>query len=407
MPTPSGFSIWHIAFRPFFLFASLFVFAALLLWLLVLSGEVGNFQPYSGWFIWHGHEMVFGFVQAIAVGFLLTASRNWTGQPGVSKRFIQILFIVWLLARLGWLWAGIPAWLLASLDVITPLLAAAGLANTLSAGEQASHSDNQSHNWPFVGLLLGLAIFQAIYHYLLYFHSPYIATLQRVAALIMMAMTFWVSGRVVPFFTRLRLKTPVVAIPELLKHTTMTLTWLLVPVYLLQALLQQMGIHEIAQLLEYALALCAVLAVTGHLGLLRLFYQRGVFSEPMLWSLYLAYLWLMVGLLLLALTPWAATPWLHAITMGGLFAMILAMMARISLGHTGRKITALRGMSLVFVAIQCAVVIRLLPDLGLAAVIDHLTAYRLAATLLLVGLATFLYHYLPILLRPRADGKPG
>jgi len=407
MQSNTKFSIWQIAFRPFFLFASVFAFSAMLLWILVLSGKLSAFQPYGGWFIWHGHEMVFGFVQAIAIGFLLTASRNWTGQPGVDAAFIRLVFAAWLIARVAWLWADIPNWLLALLDMAAPILAARGLAQTLSAGERAAGKDNQGHNWPFVALLLGFAVFQALYHYLLYYQSPYVSVLQRAAVLMMLAMTFWVSGRVLPFFTRARLQTPPANIPTIIKSVTMTLTWMVLPFYLLQSLLLQMGLSEVSHLFGYMLAFIALAASLGHLRLLSLFYQPGVSSEPMLWSLYLAYLWMIAGLVLLAVNIWLKTPWVHAITMGGLFSMILSMMARISLGHTGRKISALKGMALVFVLLQLAAFIRIATDLGLNQLIDGIAIYSVAAVLMLLSLLVFLFHYLPILCRPRADGKPG
>ena len=84
--------IWQISFRPFFLAASIFITLAFALWALILFNSLpaalGNYQPYGGWFNWHSHEMIFGFVQAIAIGFLLTASRNWAGQPGVDRKSV-------------------------------------------------------------------------------------------------------------------------------------------------------------------------------------------------------------------------------------------------------------------------------------------------------------------------------
>ena len=391
----SEFSIWQIAFRPFFLFSSLFAMLAIGLWLLLLTGKTGSFEPYGGWYIWHGHEMVFGYVQAIVIGFLLTASRNWTGQTGASKTLIQIIFAAWLAARVAWLIATIPNWLLATMDMAAPLLAALGLAQTLRAGEKAAGKDNQGHNWPFVGLLLLLAGFQVLFHYLLYYQSAYIPVLQRVAVLAMMAVTFWVSGRVLPFFTRARLQTPPPEIPTILKSVTMTLTWLVLPFYLMQALMQQMKVSELDGLFQYMLSLICLGAAAGHSRLLSLFYRKGVLSEPMLWSLYLAYGWMIAGLISLAIQPWVATPWLHTITIGGLFGMVFSMMARICLGHTGRKIIALRGMATAFAAIQLVVVLRLA------------ASYQLSALLMIACMLVFLFHYLPILCRERADGKPG
>lgn len=120
----------------------------------------------------------------------------------------------------------------------------------------------------------------------------------------------------------------------------------------------------------------------------------------MLWSLYLSYGWIIVGYALIAIIQFSsATPnWLHAITIGGLLGMIVSMMARISLGHTGRKITALKGISIAFILIQLATLVRI----GLISNIGFI----LSIGMVLVAMIIFLFHYTGILIRPRADGRP-
>src|SRR5687768_17859915 len=75
----NGFALWNLAFRPFYLLASIFTAFSGLAWA----------AQYSGWLptaylqgpLWHGHEMLFGYTLAVVAGFLLTAVRAWTGQP--------------------------------------------------------------------------------------------------------------------------------------------------------------------------------------------------------------------------------------------------------------------------------------------------------------------------------------
>jgi uncharacterized protein involved in response to NO len=339
--------------------------------------------------------MIFGFVQAVAIGFLLTASRNWAGQAGISSNFIKLLMLSWFSARLAWLIPDCPVFLVITLDVLTPALAALGLGKTLAGGEKDHGKGSQSHNWPFVGLLSIFALIQLIFHSLLLTQPHYLSLVMQAAVMMMAAMTLWVSGRVLPFFTRARLQTPTPIIPQRLVQISMGSSWLLIPCVLISPLFPE---QVILRILTACIALVAAFSQSYRLGI---FYQKGVFSEPMLWSLYCAFAWIIVAYLMIAIGMITETtlPWLHAITVGGLLTMIISMMARISLGHTGRPILALRGMPAVFIALQFAALLRIsLPTTE---------GYLFAIILLLLSMMIFLSHYRSILLKARTDNKPG
>ncbi len=107
--------IFGLAFRPFFLGAARFSLVALSLWGgFWLTGM--SWVPYGGWLWWHAHEMLFGFVCAVIVGFLLTAVQNWTAQPSINGWPLAALFSLWLLARLLLLYP------IAAIDAILPWL---------------------------------------------------------------------------------------------------------------------------------------------------------------------------------------------------------------------------------------------------------------------------------------------
>jgi uncharacterized protein involved in response to NO len=396
--------IWQIAFRPFFLAASIFITLGFLLWALVLSNSLpdnfSQYQPYGGWLVWHSHEMIFGFVQAIAIGFLLTASKNWTGQAGISSNMLKGIVLFWLSARIAWLIPAIPMVLLMLLDAAAPLLAALGLAQTLAMGEKQQGKGSQKHNWPFVLLLTAFTLIQIVFHILLTLQAESITHLMQVAVLIMAAMTLWVSGRVLPFFTRARLQAPAGNLPKGLLEFSMTSSWLIIPLYL-----ATQYFDNTALIITTAIAvLCAAISQAYRLAL---FYRTGVVQEPMLWSLYLAFAWLITGYVLIAINllmsindAWtgAPLPWLHAMTIGGLLSMIISMMARISLGHTGRKIVALPYMALCFALLQIATLIRLIgPSMAPG------ISYLLAILCIILALVIFLFHYGKILWLPRAD----
>jgi uncharacterized protein involved in response to NO len=396
--------IWQIAFRPFFLAASLFITFGFVLWALVLTASLpdtfNQYQPYGGWLMWHSHEMIFGFVQAIAIGFLLTASKNWTGQAGISSNMLKAIVLFWLSARIAWLIPATPMLLLMLLDAAAPLLASLGLAQTLAMGEKQHGKGSQKHNWPFVLLLAAFTLIQIIFHLLLTFQAESISHLMQAAVLIMAAMTLWVSGRVLPFFTRARLQAAAGDLPKGLLELSMISSWLLIPFFLATQYFES----SVLNILTAAIALCAAASQSYRLVL---FYRPGVVQEPMLWSLYLAFAWLIAGYALIAidlliglndLQTDVQIPWLHAMTIGGLLSMIISMMARISLGHTGRQIRALPFMALCFALLQLATLIRIFgPTLAPG------ISYVLAIVCIIFALGIFLFHYGKILWLPRAD----
>src|SRR5512143_3819978 len=120
----TGWAPFALGFRPFFLAAGIYAVLLMALWVLVLRGSLalGGLSP----FIWHGHEMVFGFAVAVIAGFLLTAAQNWTGIRTPSGTLLALLFLLWLAGRLGFLVPGLPAWLVATVDLaFLPALALA------------------------------------------------------------------------------------------------------------------------------------------------------------------------------------------------------------------------------------------------------------------------------------------
>lgn len=382
--------IWRLAFRPFFLGASLYALAAIPLWVLAWSGMGPDWQPTGGWLAWHRHEMLFGFATAIVAGFLLTAVQTWTGRPGLSGTPLMVLAAIWLAARLGWLF-GLPLPLLIPLE-LGFLLALAGLmARMLWAVRQ-------KRNYPIVLVLSLLAAADALLLAGLalgdddWQRRGVLAGLWLVAALMGL-----IGGRVIPFFTQRGLGRLEAVKPWV---------WLDIALLLATALLAALYAAGVALQAQPLLALPFLAVAGGHLLRLARWYDQGIWRVPLLWSLHLAMLWLMVATLGLAL--WhlgllaSASPALHGLTMGAMSGLILAMIARVTLGHTGRPLQLPAGIGWAFVLFNLGSVARVFvypawPLPGLA----------LASACWTLALALYAWRYAPMLLSARVDGHPG
>ncbi|WP_110969992.1 NnrS family protein [Pseudomonas huaxiensis] len=379
----------RLAFRPFFLGGSLLALIAVPLWLIALGGSL-DWQPAGGWLAWHRHELLFGFGLAIVAGFLLTAVQTWTGQPGVSGKPLAALALLWLAGRVAWL-ANLPLPLLALLELGFPLLLALLMGRSLWRVKQ-------QRNYPVVALLLLLTLVDAIAVTGLLNGDD---GLQRQGVLgglwLVAAMMGLIGGRVIPFFTQRGLGRTAAVAPW------PWLDWLLLGVSALVALLYAAGP---ALTPSWWLGLLFAGLTLGHgIRLLR-WHDRGLWQVPLLWSLHLAYGWLVLACLSMTLWHLGVTlnPSLavHCLTVGAMAGLILAMIARVSLGHTGRPLQPPAGMSVAFVLLNVA---------GLARVflvpLNTHAGLGLAALCWALAFGLFVWGYGPMLMRAQVDGHPG
>jgi uncharacterized protein involved in response to NO len=108
-------SFWSLGFRPLFLLGSIYGIIALSVWVATLGGWSFN-QGIDSY--WHAHEMMHGFVVAIIIGFLMTATQNWTGIRGIHGTHLGALALVWLTGRLVMLLTPSLVWLTAMVDLL-------------------------------------------------------------------------------------------------------------------------------------------------------------------------------------------------------------------------------------------------------------------------------------------------
>jgi len=395
--------IFRLAFRPFFLGAALFSLIALSLWGSFWLGGT-SWTPYGGWLWWHAHEMLFGFVCAVIVGFLLTAVQNWTGQESINGWPLAAMFFLWLLARLLLLYP------VAATDAILPWLDLAFLPVAAWVMGCLVWRVRQYQNLVFVPVLLLLSVSNAQMHWAVVQAD---AALFRQGAhggifLIVLVMVV-LGGRVIPFFTANATATAR-SNPDPWIETLS-----IAPVAAL-ALLQLFGLMPVVP--AGVVAGLFLIAALAHL--LRLISWRPwiTLRQPLLWSLHAAYLFIVLGFFLCALHFAGLTlAWfnifaanyatiLHSFTLGGMGLLIMAMMTRVALGHTGRELVPSRWISFGYICLCAAYLCRIwLPLLWPGS--SHFASYFLSIVFWLLGYGLFVIFYLPILSQPRIDGRPG
>ncbi|GHT81687.1 hypothetical protein AGMMS49543_04790 [Betaproteobacteria bacterium] len=393
-PPTAEFPLWRLGFRPFFLAGAVFAILSVALWIAACLGALPpalfTWNPLGGWLGWHQHEMPFGVATAIVAGFLLTVVQNWTGQPGLHGKPLIILVSLWCAARLCWL-TGLP-WAFA---------AATGLAFLLFLAYVTGRilwKVKQKHNYlaPCTVLLLALADALALAG-VASGNSDWQYNAAMAAIWLIVALMTMIGGRVIPFFTQMGLRRP---------DAITSWLWLdaaLMAGALVVAILTALGDGREPQ---PAFALVFAALAVGHAVRLGRWYDAGIWRVPLLWSLHLACLWMVVGFAGLALFHggWLASSSyaLHALTVGAMGGLILAMISRVSLGHTGRPLQAPAAMSWAFILLNLATVARVF-----IAPWHYPAALTLAAVCWTAAFGLFAWHYAPMLCRARVDGRPG
>ncbi len=384
-PRARGFALWALGFRPFYLLAAALAVLSVPLWALQFAGLLEH--AFLRGPVWHAHEMLFGYTLAVVVGFLFTAGQNWSGRPTPKGRALMALALLWLAGRVLVLTpCGVAA---AVVNVAFPLAAAVGLARALvPAGNR--------RNYFFVGLLGVMALAQAAVHAVqlgwLQLPAAVGLTLGLDVVLFIMAV---MGGRVIPMFTNNGVPgTQAQRLPRL----------------------EQLALGSVLALLAAdalglrGLPLAALLAVAAaaHSARLALWQPWRTLRTPLVWVLHAAYLWIALHLVLRALAEagvLAASPATHALTTGAIGLLTLGMMTRTARGHTGQLLRADRWDTASYVAVLAAAVLRVGGPLLDARLL--LPAVLVSALLWSAGFAIYFWRYAPLLLRPRADGKPG
>jgi uncharacterized protein involved in response to NO len=386
--------LWGRGFRPFFLGAGLYGGLAALAWTAMWRGAF----PAPAWLNpmwWHAHEMLFGLVAAAIAGFLTTSVPVWTGRRALSGGPLLALVALWAAGRLAMLGAGLlPAGLVAGVDVAFLPVLAVLLGRVL-------WRTGQVRNYGVVAVVAVLAIAHAVVHaQALGWTATSAQRALRLAVEVVVLLIVVIGGRITPAFTanalrRRGMDAPIRAQPGIDRLAVAAV-----------ALVAVVGLLAPRSVASGAVACAAGLLVAARMTGWQ---TARTVSDPLLWSLHAGMAWVVIGLLLVGVAdlgaPLAGSAGLHALTAGAMGSMILAVMTRVALGHTGRPLALPRG------AVGCYLLVHAGAAMRVAAAL--LPGPAQASWLLAAGLLwaaafwLFVLIYAPILTRPRVDGVAG
>lgn len=387
----AGPALLSAGFRPFFLLAAIWAAVAIPLWLFAFSGREALQSALSP-VDWHVHEMVFGYGAAVVAGFLLTAIPNWTGRMPLEGLSLLGLVVLWVLGRVAIFFsAQIGDAAAAVLDLCFPLAFLLVVTREIAAGRNW-------RNLPMAAALLLLLVGNLLMHLEALGIARTDALGGRLGIATLLMLITLVGGRIIPSFTRnwLSKEQPQTGAPVpfgRFDRAALLLTALALAVWVAA---------------PYAVAMPPLALLAGLALLVRLARWRGeaTFREPLLLILHLGYAWLALGFLLLGfdrLFPFLPeTAALHALTVGAIGTMTLAVMTRASLGHTGRPLTAGASTRAIYALITLAAVLRLLSPLGGA---QYLSLLALAGAAWSGAFGLFVFAYGPALVAPQGRAQ--
>ncbi|VAW21066.1 NnrS protein involved in response to NO [hydrothermal vent metagenome] len=390
--------IFHSAFlsrgfRPFFFLGTVFAALIIALWVPWYLGIIqipSALPPIS----WHNHELLFGYVTAIIAGFLLTAVPNWTGRTPASGKLLALLVAIWLLGRLAISFSLFLPPLVSSLVALSflPALIFVVGRDIIAAGNKRN--------------LVVIIVLGALFLAQIFYHLEFMITGDtqfgfRLALAIILVLVMLIAGRIVPNFTRnwIRRFNPgpepmpfgrFDAIAMLVAILALA-TWVVLP------LLPPLG-ATIAGLLFLGAGII-------HLARLWRWQPLRVIGEPMLAVLHLAYMFIALGFIIAGIFPvedGAITPALtvHTWSVGAIALMTLAVMTRVTKGHTGLAQVANTSTLILFGAMLVAIFARLA-----AALLPQYTSVLLTSSALgwIISFAGFALIYGPALFSARKN----
>ncbi len=377
----------RLGFRPFFFASGMIAIISMLMWMVFYPSLIliNNANPID----WHAHEMIFAYASAVTVGFLLTASKNWTGIQTIYNKPLLALLLLWVSGR--FLPFVTHEYLVYQAVLDTSFL----IFSTLAIAWPII----KAKNWNNVSIVAKLVLL-SVAHILFYLGLLNIVDQGVYFGIylgfyLIISLLFMMSRRLLPFFIErgLGLKT------ELKNSKFLDLLSLFLFLgFMIAEIFFQTIISRI---------LAGLLFIIHSIKLFN-WYHKGIWKKPLLWSIYLAYVFLTLGFGLyvasyfINMMPNIST---HSFAFG-IALMTLSMMARVSLGHTGRNVfQPPKQINLMFILLSLAFVTRVL----LVSIFpEHYATLIFTSQLLWISaFSWFAFIYSPMFFKARVDGQFG
>lgn len=381
--TPNLKAFFSLGFRPLYIAGCAWALFSVAVWIFTPSLVSAPFNGLS----WHAHEMLWAFIATIAVGFLLTASATWTKTNPLKGSGLAIITALWIIARLGYLWGGTLAFLIAAIsETAFFLISGICLMRVMIVGKSR-------RNYGLPLLTVGLGLINILYLQAV-LAGDYMLLIERfnLGMVCMAVIVLLIGRRVIPFFSMRMV--PGLDIPMLVRSGHVQLT--------LSVLAIGFGLLQMPKTMAVALALTGMISLWQSLK----WKPLSVLHKPMLWILYLGYIATGIGLLLAAAQIGGvsngvlARPamYIHVIGMGGFSVLIIGMVTRTALGHLGRPLALDASMLISYYFMIAAVVFRLAALWPSALTKAFLDASALSW---IVCMGLYLWRFTPMLIRPR------
>ncbi|MBP9839045.1 MAG: NnrS family protein [Proteobacteria bacterium] len=387
----SRFALFNLGFRPFFLGAGIFSIISISLWSLIYLFQISPTIELVSDSQWHAHEMIYGYGLAVIAGFLLTAIKNWTGIQTAHGKPLMIIFVVWAMARLLFLFGTSYLIFAGIFDGLFILMLIAFTAYPIFKAKQWKQS--------FILLkLLLLAIGNGLF---------YLGALEIVndgiyiglygGLYLIIAIILTIGRRVVPFFIERGVGYEIKLFNS--KWLDLSSMLLFLGFFISELFLQN---PAISAYLALALFFINSARLVG-------WHSKGIWRKSLLWSLYLSLCLICLGFLLFATTYFFDTEKslaIHTFSFGGIGLITLAMMSRVSFGHSGRDINQpSNALIYAFCIILLGFLTRVI--LPLFEIFDYEILIGISLICWLIAFIIFVTIYFPILTRPRVDGREG
>lgn len=394
---------FHAPHRVMFMAGATQGVLAMLWWTLDLAARHGLFHAAPslplppGWL--HATLMTYGFFPFFIFGFLMTAGPRWVGAAPVAEAVYVAAFG---LMGSGWAVFYLALWLPQLLVPALGLVLAgwcAGLAELLRMARASSQG--RTHIVLAAGGMAAGALCLAA---LLAFASGGPAWLGHAVVtggiwFCLLPVFATVCHRMIPFFSS-------AVIPNYRVVRPLWTVYLLVACFYGHGALVLGGLPKWAWLFDAPAALTAAgLTVSWQFG--------KAFAVRLVAVLHVAFAWLGVSLalyavqsiLLLAGVAALALAPLHALTVGFFASLLVGMVTRVTLGHSGRGLAADAATWAIFWGMQGVAVLRVTAEFVQFPGAPSLTLLSALAWLAVFG--GWFAKYVPYYIKRRPDGQPG